>query len=198
MEDVRASEGSVGVPRAVAADMAYRGHASVSYEAMRNCNVAYGGEGWGGSSCEAFPDARVDVELELPALGYIGEEVGVNSERRDVHASVELMWIMTVIRALPALTTYFCDTFLCTRSSPPSSPCFTVARKGDTRELDLHAPYVCLHPGLFCDKLLNREGPSPTSCTGIRAPRQRRERKQRRERRRQNWAREHRHDGPSV
>ena len=56
VEDVRASETEVWrVPRAVAADMAYRGHASVSYEAMRNCNVAYGGEGWGGSSCEAFP-----------------------------------------------------------------------------------------------------------------------------------------------
>ena len=40
------------------------------------------------------------MEGELPEAYY------------DIHASLELMWIMTVIRALPAVTTYFCDTFL--------------------------------------------------------------------------------------
>ena len=72
---------------------------------MTNCDVVDGG--WGGAGCgdSAFHDSTHDVgrTLRLPALGYIGEEVEgeLPEAYYDVHASVELMWIMTVIRALP-------------------------------------------------------------------------------------------------
>ena len=174
VEDVRASKTEVWrVPRAVAADMAYRGHASVSYEAMRNCNVAYGGEGWGGSSCEAFPDAPafdVEKKLELPALGYIGGEIEgeIPEAYYDVHASVELMWIMTVIRALPALTTYFCDTFLWYTFFATLFTVFLQWRGKVThaRRTGPSCSDVCLHPRALLRKLLNREWPKPDIVHG--------------------------------
>ena len=174
VEDVRVSDTEVWrVPRAVAADMAYRGHASVSYEAMRNCNVAYGGEGWGGSSCEASPDAPAfDVEnkLELPALGYIGEEIEgeIPEAYYDVHASVELMWIMTVIRALPAVTTYFCDTFLWYTFFATLFTVFLQWRGKVTHAQNwafMLRTFASI-PGLFCEKLLNREWPKPDIVHG--------------------------------
>ena len=52
-------------------------------------------------------------KLSLPALGYIGEEIEgqLPEAYYDVHASQFLMFVLVVARLLPAIATYFCDTF---------------------------------------------------------------------------------------
>ncbi len=161
------------VPRSVAADAAYRGYASTSYAATRGCDVDAGGEGWGGAGCDlgrseaAFDEAKT---LRLPSLGYIGEEIEgeLPEAYYDVHASLELMWIMTVIRALPAVTTYFCDTFLWYTFFATIFTVFLQWRGKITHAqnwANLLRTFATV-PGLFCEKLLNRAWPEPEIVRG--------------------------------
>ena len=148
------------VPRQVAADAAYKGYASVSYSAMDNCQVVDGA--WGGDDC--LPDFNTRKTLPLPKLGYIGEEVEgeLPEAYYDVHASVELMWIMTVIRAAPAVTTYFCDTFLWYTFFATMFTVFLQWRGKITHAQNwafLLKTFGSI-PNLFCEKLLNREWPT--------------------------------------
>jgi hypothetical protein len=156
------------VPRQVAADAAYRGHASVSYAAMARCDVVDGG--WGGAGCGDRDDFDLGKTLPLAALGYIGEEVEgeLPEAYYDVHASVELMWIMTVIRALPAVTTYFCDTFLWYTFFATMFTVFLQWRGKITHAQNwafLLRTFATV-PGLFCEKLLNRDWPRPEIVRG--------------------------------
>ena len=139
---------------------------------MTNCDVVDGG--WGGAGCgdSAFHDSTHDVgrTLRLPALGYIGEEVEgeLPEAYYDVHASVELMWIMTVIRALPAVTTYFCDTFLWYTFFATMFTVFLQWRGKITHAQNwafLLRTFATV-PGLFCEKLLNRDWPRPEVVRG--------------------------------
>ena len=112
-------------------------------------------------------EAGLDVRntLELPQLGMIGREVEgeLPEAYYDVHASVELMWIMTAVRALPAVTTYFCDTFLWYTFF---ATVFTVFLQWRGKITHAQNWAVLLRtfgqvPALFCGKLLNRAWPKP-------------------------------------
>ena len=96
------------------------------------------------------------MEGELPEAYY------------DVHASVELMWIMTVIRALPAVTTYFCDTFLWYTFFATMFTVFLQWRGKVTHAQNwafLLRTFATV-PGRFCEKLLNRDWPRPEIVRG--------------------------------
>ena len=112
-------------------------------------------------------EAGLDVRntLDLPQLGMIGREVEgeLPEAYYDVHASVELMWIMTAVRALPAVTTYFCDTFLWYTFF---ATVFTVFLQWRGKITHAQNWAVLLRtfgsvPALFCGKLLNRAWPKP-------------------------------------
>ena len=162
LDDANVSAEQWQVPKSVAAGAAYRGHASVSYEAMASCGVGDDGA-WAGAEC--LPDFDLNKRAKFAKLGYIGEEVEgeLPEAYYDVHASVELMWIMTVIRALPAVTTYFCDTFLWYTFFATIFTVFLQWRGKITHAQNwafLLQTFATI-PNLFCEKLLNREWPRP-------------------------------------
>ena len=171
-DDAVSSDTLWRVARPVAADIAYKSHPSASYAAPTNCSMNYGDEGWGGPGCEDGPGLQNNLNrtLALPALGYIGEEIEgeIPEAYYDVHASVELMWIMTIIRALPALTTYFCDTFLWYTCFATLFTVFLQWRRKITHAQNwayLLRTFATI-PGLFCDKLINRDWPKPEIVHG--------------------------------
>ena len=70
---------------------------------------------------------------------------------------------MTVIRALPAVTTYFCDTFLWYTFFATMFTVFLQWRGKITHAQNwafLLRTFATV-PGLFCEKLLNRDWPRP-------------------------------------
>jgi len=109
-------------------------------------------------------------QVRLPALGYIGEEIEgqLPSAYYDVHASQFLMYVLVIARMLPAVATYFCDTFLwytCYASL------FTIFLqwKGKVTHAQRWASFLRDFksiPGLFCDKVLNRSWPKPVIISG--------------------------------
>ena len=101
----------------------------------------------------------------LASLGYIGEEIEgeIPSSYYDVHASTVLMYLMTVMRVLPALVTYFCDTFVW---YTVYATAFTIALQwwgkiSHAQNWSFFLRSFSTIPYLFCDKCLNRKWPKP-------------------------------------
>jgi 1,3-beta-glucan synthase len=101
----------------------------------------------------------------LASLGYIGEEIEgeIPSSYYDVHASTVLMYLMTVMRVLPALVTYFCDTFVW---YTVYATAFTIALQwwGKISHAQNWSYFLRTFsniPVIFCDKCLNRKWPKP-------------------------------------
>ena len=106
-----------------------------------------------------------DNVTPLASLGYIGEEIEgeIPSSYYDVHASSVLMYLMTIMRVLPALVTYFCDTFVW---YTVYATVFTIALQwwgkiSHAQNWSFFLRSFSTIPYLFCDKCLNRKWPKP-------------------------------------
>ena len=102
-------------------------------------------------------------KLSLPALGYIGEEIEgqLPEAYYDVHASQFLMFVLVVARLLPAIATYFCDTFLWYTLYASLFTIFLQWR-GKISHAQRWAKFLRNFqqiPNLFCEKLTNKTWP---------------------------------------
>lgn len=109
-------------------------------------------------------------KLSLPALGYIGEEIEgqLPEAYYDVHASQFLMTVMVIARMLPAVATYFCDTFLWYTCYASVFTIFLQWR-GKVSHAQRWANFLRDFqqiPNLFCEKVLNKSWPKPVILTG--------------------------------
>ena len=104
------------------------------------------------------------------SLGYIGEEIEgqLPEAYYDVHASQFLMTVMVIARMLPAVATYFCDTFLWYTCYASVFTIFLqwrgkVSHAQQMGELLRDFQQI---PNLFCEKVLNKSWPKPVILTG--------------------------------
>jgi len=109
-------------------------------------------------------------KARLPALGYIGEEIEgqLPAAYYDVHASQFLMWVLVIARMLPAIATYFCDTFLWYTCYASLFTIFLQWR-GKVSHAQRWASFLRdfkAIPSMFCDKVLNRSWPKPVIISG--------------------------------
>lgn len=115
------------------------------------------------AAANALHDAIGHKKLTLPALGYIGEEIEgqLPEAYYDVHASQFLMSVLVVARMLPAIATYFCDTFLWYTLYASLFTIFLQWR-GKVSHAQRWAKFLRNFqqiPNLFCEKLTNKAWP---------------------------------------
>ena len=122
------------------------------------------------SAADAIQEVIGSKKFRLPALGYIGEEIEgqLPEAYYDVHASQFLMTVMVIARMLPAIATYFCDTFLwytCYASL------FTIFLQwqGKVSHAQRWGKFIrgfSQIPSMFCEKVMNKTWPKPVAIDG--------------------------------
>ena len=146
----------------------YRGWSSIAASpTMPRSPLESAISGLADAASNAIHSAIGGKQLRLPALGYIGEEIEgqLPEAYYDVHASQFLMSVLVVARMLPAVATYFCDTFLWYTCYASLFTIFLQWR-GKVSHAQRWSRFIRDFrqiPAMFCGKIMNREWPRPVA-----------------------------------